>query len=274
MATSGAQRIGDALRACFEAAGGTVQTGRHVASVDELPTHRALLLDLPPRRVAELCGDRLPGAYRRKLERYVHGPGAFKVDWALREPIPWTDPACRGAGTVHVGGTLEQIAEGEAAAWEGRHVDRPFVLLVQPSVADPSRAPEGRHTAWGYCHVPNGSTVDMTDAIESQVERFAPGFRDVVLARHTMHTADFEQWNPNLIGGDIVGGAAKLSQLFTRPVPRWCPYSTPDRSIYLCSASTPPGAGVHGMCGHHAALAVLRRRFPELDIEGAANERE
>ena len=185
------------------------------------------------------------------------------MDWALSEPIPWRAEACRRAGTIHVGGTLEEIAASERAAWEGREWEHPFALVGQPSCFDPSRAPAGRHTAWAYCHVPNGSRADKTEAIERQIERFAPGFRDVVLARHTMNTAWLEAYNPNLVGGDINGGAATLSQLFTRPVARLVPYATPDPRVFLCSASTPPSGGVHGMCGHHSALAAMRR-LPEL----------
>jgi phytoene dehydrogenase-like protein len=181
------------------------------------------------------------------------------VDWALSGPVPWKNSACRTAGTLHLGGSLDEIAGAERAPFEGRHVDRPFVLLAQPSLFDPARAPAGKHTAWGYCHVPNGSTEDMTDRIEAQVERFAPGFRDLILARHTMNTAAMERHNPNYVGGDISGGVTDFGQLFTRPVARLNPYTTPDRGLYICSSSTPPGGGVHGMCGYFAARAALRR---------------
>ena len=206
-----------------------------------------------------LAGHRLPGRYRRALGRYRYGPGVFKVDWALAGPIPWRAAGCRRAGTVHVGGTLEEVAAAERAAWRGEHPERPFVLLAQPSLFDPTRAPAGKHTAWGYCHVPHGSTIDMTERIEAQIERFAPGFRDLILARHTMNTAAMERYNPNYVGGDITGGVADWRQLFTRPVIGLNVYATPATGLFLCSSSTPPGGGVHGMCGYFAARAALRR---------------
>lgn len=253
----GAQRISDAMAGLLRELGGEIVTGWRVKSLDELPKSRAVLLNLTPAQVLRLGGTRFPELYRRRLGNYLYGPGVFKVDWALREPIPWKAEACRRAGTVHLGGTLEEIAASERSAWEGRESERPLVLLGQPSLFDPARAPEGRHTAWAYCHVPNGSRKDMTEIIERQVERFAPGFRDVILARHTMDTAQLEAHNPNLVGGDINGGAATLTQLFTRPVTRAVPYATPDPRVFLCSASTPPSGGVHGMCGHFAALAAM-----------------
>jgi phytoene dehydrogenase-like protein len=255
----GSQKIADALVSYFRSLGGVIETGRPVKSLDELPPAKAVLLDVTPRQLLALTGDKLPGRYRRALERYRYGPGVFKVDWALSGPIPWKAPECRRAGTVHVGGTIEEVAAAEAAPWRGEHAERPFVLLAQPSLCDPTRAPEGKHTAWGYCHVPSGSTTDMTERIEAQIERFAPGFRDLVLARHTMNTAAMEQYNPNYIGGDITGGVNDWWQLFTRPVIRLNPYTTPKRGLYLCSSSTPPGGGVHGMCGYFAAQAALRR---------------
>jgi phytoene dehydrogenase-like protein len=254
----GAQKLADALASHLRSLGGEIETGRLIRSLDELPPARAVLLDLTPRQVLAVAGDRLSGRYRRRLTRYRYGPGIFKVDWALSAPIPWAAPECRAAGTVHVGGTLDEIAHSERAAFAGEHADRPFVLLAQPSRFDPSRAPAGRHTAWAYCHVPHGSTLDMTRRIELQVERFAPGFRDVILARHTMTTADVERHNPNNVGGDITGGVTDFWQLFTRPAVRLDPYSTPARGLYLCSSSTPPGGGVHGMCGYFAARSVLR----------------
>lgn len=257
----GAQRLSDALASYFRSLGGEIETGRWVKSVDELPPAKAVLFDTSPRQLIALAGHRLPGRYVRRLAKYRHGPGVFKVDWALAGPVPWTAPGCRTAGTVHLGGKLEEIAGAERAPFEGRHVDRPFVLLVQPSPFDPTRAPAGKHTAWGYCHVPNGSAEDMTDRIEAQVERFAPGFRDLILARHTMNTAAMETYNPNYVGGDISGGVTDFGQLFTRPVARLNPYSTPDRGLFLCSSSTPPGGGVHGLCGYFAARAVIRRWF-------------
>ena len=201
----------------------------------------------------------LPGAYVSRLERYRYGPGIFKIDWALDGPIPWRDPACAGAATVHVGGTLDEIAAAEAAVWRGEHPDRPFMIVVQASLFDDTRAPAGKHTGWAYCHVPSGSSVDLTDILERQIERFAPGFRDRILGRHVMRTKDLEQYNANNIGGSITGGVTDLGQLFTRPTARANPYSTPNPRLFICSASTPPGGGVHGMCGYHAARTVLRR---------------
>ncbi len=255
----GAQRISDALASLLRELGGEIVTGWRVKSLDELPKAGVVLLDLTPAQLLCLGGTKWPESYRRRLGNYQYGPGVFKVDWALREPIPWKADACRRAGTIHLGGTLEEIAASERSAWDGRESERPLVLLGQPSLFDSTRAPEGSHTAWAYCHVPNGSTKDMTEIIERQVERFAPGFRDVVLARHTMNTAQLEAHNPNLVGGDINGGAATMTQLFTRPVARMVPYATPDPGVFLCSASTPPSGGVHGMCGHFAALAALAR---------------
>jgi phytoene dehydrogenase-like protein len=216
------------------------------------------LFDLSPRDVERICGDALPGRYRQRLRRFRHGAGVFKLDWALDGPIPWSDPSCRRAATVHLGGRFEEVLAGEAAVAAGRHPERPFVIMAQQSLFDPSRAPDGRHTAWGYCHVPNGSRVDMSDAIETQVERFAPGFRDRVIGRHAMDTAAMEAHDANLVGGDINGGAFTLGQILARPAPRLSPYTTPNPGVFLCSASTPPGGGVHGMCGWWAAQAALR----------------
>jgi phytoene dehydrogenase-like protein len=257
VAVGGSQRIADALVAELHAHGGHVETGRRVASLAELPASRAVLFDLSPRQVAAIAGDRLPVRYRRRLERFRHGPAAFKVDYALDGPVPWTNEHCRRAGTVHVGGSADEVARGEADVAAGRHADRPFVLVAQQSLVDPSRAPAGKHTLWAYCHVPNGSTVDMTDAVDAQIERFAPGFRDLVLARHVAGPAWFEAHNAAFIGGDIAGGANDGLQLLFRPV-IGRPYRTPDPSLFLCSASTPPGGGVHGMCGYHAAQTALR----------------
>lgn len=254
----GAQRIADALVARFQQLGGEVALDWPVRSLEELPPARAVLLDLTPRQVLRLAGDRLPAGYARSLARYRYGPGAFKVDYALAGPIPWKDPNCRRAGTVHVGGTLEEIAAAERQVWQGRPVEKLFVLVAQQSLFDASRAPPGRHTAWAYCHVPHGSNFPMAERIEAQIERFAPGFRDLVLARHVMAPADLERHNANLIGGDINGGVQDLRQLFARPVARLVPYATPLSGLFLCSSSTPPGGGVHGMCGYHAARAALR----------------
>jgi phytoene dehydrogenase-like protein len=255
----GSGRLADAMAAYLRALGGEIETGRPVASLDELPPARAVLLDVTPRQLAAIAGARLPASYRRRLAAYRYGPGAFKVDWALAGPIPWRAPAAARAATVHLGGSMAEIAAAEAAVAGGGHPERPFVLLAQQTLADPSRAPEGRHTAWAYCHVPAGSPVDMTERIERQVERFAPGFRDLVLARAARGPADAERENPNRVGGDIGGGLQDLRQTIARPVARADPYATPARGVYICSSSTPPGGGVHGMCGHLAARSALRR---------------
>ena len=260
VAVGGSQSIADALVARIVSLGGEVATGRRVRSLAELPPARDVVLDLTPRQVLDVAGPRLPQAYRDRLARYRYGPGVFKVDWALDGPAPWSVPELAGAGTLHLGGSSAEIAAGEAAVGRGRTPDRPFVLYVQATVVDPTRAPEGKHTGWAYCHVPNGSDVDMTDAIEAQVERFAPGFRDRVLARHVMGPAALEAHNANEVGGDIGGGAADWRQLLARPVLSRNPWATPLPGLWLCSASTPPGGGVHGMGGWHAARAVLSRR--------------
>jgi phytoene dehydrogenase-like protein len=254
----GAQKLVDAQAAYFCALGGTITTGHWVRSWADLPPARAVLFDTSPRQLLTIAGDRLPAYHRRQLTRYRHGPGVFKVDWALSGPIPWSAAACRQAATVHVGGTLDELGQAEAAAFAGQHSERPFVLVTQPSVCDPSRAPTGQQTAWGYCHVPNGSTIDRTEQIEAQMERFAPGFRDGILARHSTNCSQMEQYNPNYIGGDIVGGIADVWQVFARPVLSLHPYRMGRTGLYLCSASTPPGAGVHGLCGYFAAQTVLR----------------
>jgi phytoene dehydrogenase-like protein len=253
----GSQRLSDALASYLRSLGGEIDTGRRVDSLAELGDTRPLLLEVTPRGLLALAGDELPARYRRRLERYRYGPGVFKLDLALDGPIPWTAGECARAATVHLGGTLDEIATSEAAAWRGEVADRPYVLLAQQSLFDPTRAPTGRHTVWAYCHVPNGSKVDMTERIERQVERFAPGFRDRILARSTLDPAGLERHNPNNVGGDINGGAAIVSQLFTRPVALLSPYATPLPGVFLCSASTPPGGGVHGMAGYHAAQAAL-----------------
>jgi phytoene dehydrogenase-like protein len=262
VAKGGSQKLTDALVSYFRSLGGTLETGTRVTSLAELPPARAVLCDVTPRQLVAIAGDRLPAGYRGRLERFRYGPGAHKVDWALSGPIPWKAPGVAGAGTVHLGGTLDEIAAAERAPWEGRNAERPYVLLVQASAFDPTRAPAGRHTAWAYCHVPHGSTdAATTDRIEAQVERFAPGFRDLVLARSVMTTADLERHNPNLVGGDITGGAQVLRQVMARPVLTTNPYRTPAKGLYLCSSSTPPGGGVHGMSGYHAARAALKDVF-------------
>jgi len=257
----GSQAIADALVAHFRALGGTVETGTFVRSLGQLPPAKAVLLDMTPAQLLELGGHRLSRIYQWQLRRYRYGMGVFKVDWALAEPIPFTAPDCAQAGTVHLGGTLAEIAAGERASAQGQHPDRPFVLLAQQSLFDATRAPAGQHTAWAYCHVPNGSQVDRTEAIERQVERFAPGFRARILGRHTFDTAQLESYNPNYVGGDINGGLLDISQLFTRPALRASPYRTSQRGLYLCSSATPPGGGVHGLCGYHAAKRALRDIF-------------
>ncbi|HUP49969.1 MAG TPA: NAD(P)/FAD-dependent oxidoreductase [Thermoanaerobaculia bacterium] len=250
-----------AMESYFRALGGEVRTSHPVRTMADVPEARAVLFDLTPRQLAGIASDALPPRYVRRLRRFRYGPGVFKIDWALDGAIPWTAEACRGAATVHVGGTFEEIAEHEGLAWKGVAGDRPFVLVAQQSMFDATRAPAGKHTGWAYCHVPNGSTVEMTEAIERQIERFAPGFRRLILARHTMSPADFERHDANFVGGDIAGGANHLAQFLTRPFPAWNPYTTPNRRIYLCSSSTPPGGGVHGMCGYWAARSALRRTF-------------
>jgi phytoene dehydrogenase-like protein len=253
----GSQAFVDALAAHLRSLGGEIVTGVEVTSLRELPSARAVLFDVTPRQVLRIAGDALPEGYRQRLGTYRYGPGVFKIDYALDGPIPWKDGACARAGTVHLGGTLEEIASAEQGASRGIISERPFVLLAQQSLFDPTRAPEGKHTAWAYCHIPNGCEVDMTARIEAQIERFAPGFRDRILARHMLNPAQMERYNANYIGGDINGGMQDLGQLFTRPVARLDPYATPNKAIYLCSSSTPPGGGVHGMCGYYAARSAL-----------------
>ena len=253
----GSQSISGALASYLRSLGGEIVTGSPVTAMDDFPKPRSLLFDVTPRQLVRIVGDRLPAGYRRRLETYRYGPGVFKMDWALDGPIPWRSEECGRAGTVHLGGTMEEIATAEDEVSRGGHPESPFVLLAQQSLFDSSRAPEGKHTGWAYCHVPNGSTVDMTDRIEAQVERFAPGFRDLILARSARSPAVLEEYNPNYVGGDINGGIQDLGQLFARPSLRLSPYTTPLRGVYICSSSTPPGGGVHGMCGYHAAQRAL-----------------
>jgi phytoene dehydrogenase-like protein len=265
VAQGGSSSITNALVTRLGAAGGQIVFGQRVTDLSQLPPTRALLLDLTPRQVVAVAGDRLPPRYARRLSRYRYGPGVFKLDWALDGPVPWANADVARAGTVHLCGDFTDVVTAERTVARGGHPDRPFVLFVQATVADPTRAPAGKHTGWAYCHVPHGSTVDMTDAIERQVERFAPGFRDRILARHSMAPARFERYNANYVGGDIGGGAADLWQVLARPVPSLRPWRTPVPGLYLCSSSTPPGGGVHGMCGWHAANLVLKdaaRRRP------------
>jgi phytoene dehydrogenase-like protein len=257
-AVGGSQGIAEAMASLLRSLGGEIETGREVRSAGEVRGVRAVLFDLSPRQVAAIAGDELPPRYRRALGRFRHGPGVFKLDYALDGPVPWTAPECRRAGTLHLGGSLEEIAGAEAEVARGRHAARPFVLAAQQSLFDASRAPAGAHTLWAYCHVPNGSAVDATEAIESQIERFAPGFRELIRARSALGPAELEAHNANYAGGDINGGAADLRQLFARPVARPVPYTTPNPRFFICSSSTPPGGGVHGMSGWHAARAALR----------------
>lgn len=259
IAAAGSEAIVSALLACYREAGGELATGVRVSALAELPPARAYVLDVTPQQLLAIAGNRLTPRYRRGLERYRYGLGVFKMDWALSEPIPWRDPACRRAATVHLSGDLDHIARAEAMAHRNGVADSPFVLLVQPSLFDAARAPPGRHTAWAYCHVPHGSAGDLTDSLEALVERFAPGFRDCVLARRGTTARELERHNPNNVGGDIAGGMSDLPQLFFRPVAKLDPYATSARDVFLCSSSTPPGGGVHGMCGYWAAHSVIRR---------------
>lgn len=257
VAKGGSQAIVDAMARQLESLGGTIETGRWVRSLDDVPASRAVLFDVSPAQLLEICGDALPPRYRQRMGRFRLGPGVFKVDYALSEPVPWANDDCRRAGALHLGGRLEEVAAAEADVGAGRHPDRPFVLVGQQSLPDPTRAPDGQHTLWAYCHVPSGSDVDMTTAVDAQIERFAPGFRDVVLARHTATSGWYERYNPNMAGGDIAGGSHAGMQLLLRPRPGVHPYRTPNPRLLLCSASTPPGGGVHGMCGVNAAEAAL-----------------
>jgi phytoene dehydrogenase-like protein len=257
----GSQKIADALASYLRSLGGEIRTETRVESIEELPPARAILFDVTPRQLLRIAGHRLPKGYQRRLAFYRYGPGVFKVDIALNGPIPWRAAECTRAGTVHLGSSLAEIVASERAMWRGEPPEKPYVLVAQQSLFDSTRAPEGKHTVWAYCHVPHGSTFDMTERIEAQIERFAPSFRDRILARHVMTPAALEQHNANYIGGDINGGVQDIWQLFTRPTTRLVPYATPAEGIYICSSSTPPGGGVHGMCGYFAALAALRQTF-------------
>lgn len=259
IARGGSQALVNALVAYLKSLGGEVVCGRPVRSLDELPPSRAVFCDITPRQVLAIAGEKLPSGYRRQLEAYRYGPGAFKLDYALDGPLPWKAPECARAATVHLGATRAEIAASERAVWRGEVSETPYVLLVQPSLFDPTRAPIGKHTLWAYCHVPNGFTGDMTERIEAQIERFAPGFRDLVLARSVLAPAALERYNANYIGGDINGGVQDWAQMFTRPIARPLPWTTPVPGLYLCSSSTPPGGGVHGMGGYWAAEVALRR---------------
>jgi len=261
LAKGGSSAIAKALCSYFTSLGGVVQTDFYVRSLSQLPSSHALLFDIAPRQLLEIAGHKFSSFYKWQLRRYRYGMGVFKIDWALDQPIPFVSEGCRQAGTLHLGNTAEEIVASEELTSQGKHAEDPFVLLAQQSLFDPSRAPARKHTAWAYCHVPNGSTLDMTARIEKQVERFAPGFKDLILARHTMNSTQMEVYNANYVGGDINGGLMNVGQLFARPALRFSPYKTSAKGIYICSSSTPPGGGVHGMCGYHAAKKVLKEIF-------------
>jgi len=257
----GSQQIANALASYFISLGGEIETNRYIKSLEQLPSSKAILFDVTPKQLLQIAGHEFSNIYKWQLKRYRYGMGVYKVDWALDGPIPFSNDSCRHAGTVHLGNSFAEIAASEQLTWNGRHPEKPFVLLAQQSLFDNRRAPGGKHTVWAYCHVPNGSTIDMTEAIEKQVERFAPGFRERILAKHVMNPVQVEEYNPNYIGGDINGGAFDIGQLFTRPALRWSPYRTSAKGLYICSSSTPPGGGVHGMCGYHAAKRALKDVF-------------
>jgi phytoene dehydrogenase-like protein len=257
----GTQQIANALAAYFTSLGGKIETNVNVTSLRQLPSAHAVLFDVTPRQLLQIAGHTFSSLYQWQLKNYKYGMGVYKIDWALSQPIPFINNECRQAGTVHLGNTIEEIAYGERLAWQGKHADKPFVLLAQQSLFDTTRAPAGKQTAWAYCHVPNGSVKNMTPIIEQQVERFAPGFKDCILGRHEMNSVDMQAYNANYIGGDINGGAQLITQLFTRPALRLSPYRTAAKGIYICSSSTPPGGGVHGMCGYRAARKALRDVF-------------
>jgi len=263
MPRRGSQSIVNALKAHFLSLGGKIKTECEIAALEELPASRAVVFDQTPRQILKIAGAHLSTSDQKALRKFRYGPGVFKIDWALDSPIPWQAESCRRAATVHIGGTLEEIAASEKAAGEGKHTDKPYVLLAQHSLFDSSRAPPGKHTAWAYCHVPHASTRNMTQAIEEQIERFAPNFRSRIIAKSTMNTNEIQRYNPNYIGGDIIGGVQDLWQLVTRPTMRFVPYATSHPRLFICSSSTPPGGGVHGMCGFHAAKAVLKRAFDQ-----------
>lgn len=261
IALGGSQSIANALALYFRSLGGEIITGWEVKTYDELPKASAIMFATSPKELVKITGSLLAGGYKKKLRKYRYGMGAFKVDWILDGPVPFRSSICGQAGTVHIGNTFEEIAESEYAVWKGRHPERPFVLLSQQSLFDPTRTMGSKQVVWCYCHVPNDSDLDMTEVVEKQIERFAPGFRDRIVTKKTTNTIDFEKYKSNYIGGDINGGAMDLKQLFTRPIVQLNPYKTAARGIYLCSSSTPPGGGVHGMCGYHAAKTALKEIF-------------
>jgi phytoene dehydrogenase-like protein len=257
----GSQQIANALASYFKTLGGKIETNFYVSSLKQLPSSRVVLLDVTPRQLMQIAGYKFSSIYKWQLNRYRYGMGVYKIDWALDDAIPFTAEECKSAGTVHLGNTYEEIENSEQLTWKGKHPEKPFVLVAQQSLFDPSRAPLGKHTAWAYCHVPNGSTQDMTEKIEKQIERFAPGFRERILSKHVLNSNQLEKYNPNYVGGDINGGVIDIGQLFTRPALRSSPYRTSAKGIYICSASTPPGGGVHGMCGYNAANRALKDIF-------------
>ena len=257
----GSASIANALAAYFMSLGGKIETGRMVTSLKELPSSRAVLFDVTPRQMLKIAGHEFSTIYKWQLERYRYGMGVFKMDWALDGPIPFKNSRCLQAGTIHLGNTMKEIVASERMTWQGKHPEKPFVLLAQPSISDPTRAPEGKHSVWAYCHTPHNSNVDMSAAIENQVERFAPGFKDRIIGRHVMNSRQMESYNPNYIGGDINGGVIDIGQLFTRPALRLSPYRTSAKGLYICSSSTPPGGGVHGMCGYYAAKRAMKDVF-------------
>jgi len=257
----GSQSIANALASYFTSIGGKIETDFYVKHLSQLPSSKAVLLDVTPKQLLEIAGHTFSSIYKWQLERYEYGMGVFKIDWALDGPVPFLAEECKRAGTVHIGNTYKEIAQSEQMSWNGQHPEKPFVLLAQQSLFDTTRAPQGKHTLWGYTHVPKGSRNDMTQAIETQIERFAPGFKKLIIGRHTFNSNQMEDYNPNYIGGDINGGSINLTQLFTRPALRSSPYRTSSKGIYICSSSTPPGGGVHGMCGYYAAQRALKDVF-------------
>ncbi len=254
----GSQKLANALSSYFKSLGGEIEASHPVYSLNDLPPSKTVLFDITPKQLLNIFKGRLPGYYKSQLEKFRYGPGVFKIDWALNAPIPFTSTECTKAGTVHIGGNFEEIIKSEHEISAGLHPEKPFVILTQQSLFDETRAPAGRHTAWAYCHVPNGSNLDMTERIENQIERFAPGFKDIIIGRHIISATDFEMYNSNYIGGDINGGMQDLRQLLTRPVIKLNPYSIPVKGYFICSSSTPPGGGVHGMCGYNAALKAIK----------------
>lgn len=261
IAKGGSASITNALAQYLESLGGIIETGNRISTISDLPSTKTILFDLTPHQIVRIADRELPQGFKNKYLKYKYGPGVFKMDFALSEPVPWSNKDCNGAGTLHLGGTFDEIAYSERETWKGNHPEKPYVLLSQPSLFDDTRAPEGKHTLWAYCHVPNGSEKDCSEEIISQIERYAPGFRDIIISSHTISAPEFETYNENYIGGDINGGAQTFSQLVGRPVFQWDPYKLPSKGMYICSSSTPPGGGVHGMCGYHAAKSALKNDF-------------